>query len=103
MVNMECNLVTVVKMALVHVDQVVPVQWRTVTVVQMELVPVVQDAIVQDQQCKANANVDLMDAIVQDALVAKMEFALVTVTDINVLVEDMEWMAIVPCVEVTLV
>ena len=46
---MECNLVTVVKMALVPVVQDVPVQWRTVTVVQMALVPVVQDAIVQDQ------------------------------------------------------
>ena len=50
-------------------------------------------------ECMVNANVDLMDAIVQDALAAKMEFALVTVTDINVLVEDMEWMEPVLCVE----
>ncbi len=50
-------------------------------------------------ECMVNANVDLMDAIVQDALAAKMEFALVTVTDINVPVEDMEWMEPVLCVE----
>ena len=100
---MECNLVTVVKMAHVLVDQVALVQWRAVTVVQMELVPVVQDATVQDQQCMVNANVDLMDAIVQDVLAAKMELVLAMVTDINVLAEDMEWMALVLCVEVTLV
>ena len=70
-------------MAHVHVDQVVPVQWLIVIAVKMEPVHVVQDATVQDQECMVNVNVDLMDAIVQDALVAKMEFALVTVTDME--------------------
>ena len=100
---MECNLVTVAQMALVPVVKDVPVQWRTVTVAQMALVPVVQDAIVQDQQCMVNANVDLMDVIVQDVHVAQMELVLAMVRDTNVLVEDMEWIALVLCVRVTLV
>ena len=87
------------KMALVLAVQDVPVQWRTVTAVKTELVLVVQVAIVQDRQCKVNVNVDQMVAIVQGVLVVKMEFVHVTVTDINVLVEDMEWMEPVLCVE----
>ena len=50
MVNTEWVLATVVKMAPVHVDQVVLVQWRTVTVVKTAPVHVVLDATVQDQQ-----------------------------------------------------
>ena len=76
-------------MAHVLVVRVVPAQWQIVTVVKMAHVLVVQDAIVQEQECIVNANVAKMDATVQDALVVKMVLVHAMEMDISALVEDM--------------
>jgi hypothetical protein len=55
----------------------------------MAHVLVVQDAIVQEQECIVNANVAKTDATVQDVLVVKMVPVHAMEMDISALVEDM--------------